>query len=392
MKPPLLIFIGIFLALYGGMHCYIYKNLLAAGYFSPWPLVLVLAFVWLAPLLTHMAARMGFNILAVTISWIGYLWMGFAFLFFSFSVLSGLWQLFIDAAGGLIGFDAARLALRGPFYSTALPACLALIASVYGLAAARRINLEHILLVSSKLNNMQASFRITQISDLHIGLMTSEAWARRLVEAVNSTGPDVIVSTGDLVDGQPDHLERFADILSGLKARYGKFAVTGNHEAFAGLERSLEFTARAGFRVLSSQSVNIHGLVNIVGVDDPIALKMENIADRPAESTLVEALPRGQVIVLLKHQPLVDKESARRFDLQLSGHVHAGQIFPFYLLTRLVYHNAMGLTRAGDHSWLYTSRGAGTWGPPMRFLAPAEITLIEFVPGNENPRGLAAGA
>lgn len=216
---------------------------------------------------------------------------------------------------------------------------------------------------------------LVQISDLHIGLLTNRAQVQQLVLRINQLQPDLIVSTGDLIDMQQDHIDIYAAILSQLRAVKGKFAVFGNHEAFAGQKRALDFTQQAGFQVLRNTVVRI-GEINLVGVDDPEFV--EFTGEKPAdEKQLLQSVNTGYT-VLLKHQPRISNANA--FDLQLSGHTHGGQIFPFGLLTEVFYRQAPGLSRVGTHSWLYLNRGAGTWGPPMRVASGPEITLIRIMP------------
>jgi len=199
----------------------------------------------------------------------------------------------------------------------------------------------------------------------------------RVVAQISAASPDILVSTGDLVDGEINRLTGLAELLTDIKPRYGKYAVIGNHEAYAGLRKALTFTEKAGFRVLRGESAVAGGLVNIAGVDDPVIRRISNEAPA-SEKRLFETLDRGRFTLLLKHRPAVEKESLGLFDLQLSGHVHKGQIFPFNLLTHLFYPVKMGYSRYPKGSALYVSRGTGTWGPPIRFLAPPEVTVIEL--------------
>jgi predicted MPP superfamily phosphohydrolase len=304
--------------------------------------------------------------------------MGFAFLFFSFSILLDCYRLFVKAGGRLLGVDPSSIVLS-PLCSALAAALLALVATGYGFFAARQINVERVQISSQKLNKMSEPFRIVQISDLHLSLFSDETHLKRLVETIESLHPDVVVSTGDLVDMREDHLGRFADILNGLKPRFGKFSVTGNHEAYLGLDKGLAATNQAGFTMLSHQGVNVGGMINIVGVDDP-AVSYRLKVDGPAERAVLERYPEGEFTVLLKHQPVVARASVPSFDLQLSGHTHGGQIFPFNWLTKLAYPAKTGLSQVGRETWLYVSRGTGTWGPPIRFLAPPEVTIFELQP------------
>ena len=303
--------------------------------------------------------------------------MGFAFLFFSFSLVLDLYHLLTSVVGRVLRVDSSALMLLSPYYSVIVAVFLTLVAAGYGFFAARQINVEWIHISTSKLGRSSDPFRIVQISDLHLGLLSNETRLRRLIEAIRSVGPDIVVSTGDLVDMQLDHLGTFADLLHELKPRFGKFAVTGNHEAFAGIDQSLAFTERAGFTMLSYGGVKVNDVINIVGVDDPAVSHRIKI-DTPAERHVLQRYPKGEFTVLLKHQPVVDPASLQWFDLQLSGHTHGGQIFPFTLLTKLVYNAKTGLSRVAEETWLYVSRGTGTWGPSIRFLAPPELTVIEL--------------
>jgi predicted MPP superfamily phosphohydrolase len=192
-----------------------------------------------------------------------------------------------------------------------------------------------------------------------------------VVSAVAGLQPDLIVATGDIVDAEIDHLDGLSQRFASLQPPLGKYAVTGNHEFYAGIKPALDFLGRSGFAVLRGTAVSPRPGLVLAGVDDPVAGGGDEIA-------LLPLAPRD-FTVLLKHRPLLAAGSLGRFDLQLSGHAHRGQIFPFNLLTGLTFPMQDGLYRLGGESWLYTSRGTGTWGPPMRLFSPPEITLFEIV-------------
>jgi predicted MPP superfamily phosphohydrolase len=202
----------------------------------------------------------------------------------------------------------------------------------------------------------------------------------RILEKVKRANPDVLVSTGDLVDGQINDLEGLTKLLNEINPRYGKFAITGNHEFYAGISHALDFTEKAGFTILRDEVVTVGGIITIVGVDDPTG-NYFGVSKNIPEKALLSRLPRERFTLFLKHRPLMEQSSLGLFDLQLSGHVHKGQIFPFNLLTRLYYPTNAGLLNLPLNSQVYVSRGSGTWGPPIRFLAPPEVTVIELVHG-----------
>ena len=246
--------------------------------------------------------------------------------------------------------------------------------AVYGYFASLQIHVERLAFESPKI---VMPVQMVQISDLHLGLLSDERYCQKVVDEINALDADIIVSTGDLVDMQMDHLDGLGQLMSSIRARRGKYAVLGNHEALAGIQGSRKFTERVGFKLLSNSGVTIDNAVNLVGVDDPAAEESvrQSSVNEPA---LLKQFDNGLYTILLKHQPVVEQKSKGLFDLQLSGHTHGGQIFPFSLLIHLFYKAPFGLSQLGDNSWLYVSRGTGTWGPPMRVLARPEITLIRL--------------
>jgi uncharacterized protein len=213
---------------------------------------------------------------------------------------------------------------------------------------------------------------------VHIGLIVRDDRVRRVMEQVKRTEPHLFLSTGDLVDGEVTSLDRLADMLQEVNPRYGKFAITGNHEFYAGIEQAVTFTKKAGFIMLRGERRTIEDFLTIVGVDDPAGPGMLK-GDGDLERKLLAESSSDKFTLLLKHRPDVERGNLGLFDLQLSGHVHGGQIFPFRLITRLFYPMYSGFYSLANKSSLYVSGGSGTWGPPIRFLAPPEVTLIELV-------------
>ncbi|GAB4543984.1 MAG: hypothetical protein Fur0020_13450 [Thermodesulfovibrionia bacterium] len=242
------------------------------------------------------------------------------------------------------------------------------------------VRTEVVTIRTNKLPDGIDRLRIVQLSDVHLGLIIRDGRLRRILDEVKRAVPDILVSTGDLVDGQMNELYGMDKILSEIKPKYGKFAITGNHEFYAGIKHAIDFTERSGFMVLRDEGLTVNGIINIVGVDDP-AGKYYGISQRVTERGLLSSLPRDRFTVLLKHRPMVDKDALGLFDLQLSGHTHKGQIFPFSIITKLYYPVDAGSLRIMDNSYLYVSRGAGTWGPPIRFLSPPEVSVIDLIRG-----------
>ncbi|HEY0719769.1 MAG TPA: metallophosphoesterase, partial [Gammaproteobacteria bacterium] len=320
----------------------------------------------------------GLHAMVKPYAFIGYCWMGFLFLFFCIALSLDIAQLLLKGAVFLFSFVPPALLMNAK--SLFLSAMLAALATTgWGFVAARTIHVEQ---VTVQLPNMPAEaerYRIVQISDIHLGVMTNRQWLDEVIATVNGLQPDLIVATGDIVDSHVDGSREFAEAMRRLQARDGSYAIPGNHEQYAGIERSLHFFREAGFTPLRDEMAKVRPWLTLVGVDDQDRHHVAEAAGPDQELPLLQrARQGGGVVILLKHQPVVAKSSLGLFDLQLSGHAHQGQIYPFRYLTQMVYAVESGLSKLEKGAYLYLSRGTGTWGPPLRVLAPPEITLFEF--------------
>lgn len=331
----------------------------------------------LAPILVRVSEKAGLETLARILAYVGYIWMGGLLVFFVTGILADITRFIIYVAGKVFSKDFSFITSAHPFYFFM---CLfaALFVVVYGFFEARKIRTEHITIPTNKISADVGRVRIAQISDVHLGLIVGEERLRTIIQAVQQAKPDILVSTGDLVDGQLDEVESLSKFFHEIHVPFGKFAVTGNHEFYAGLERSLKITEMAGFTVLRGRSVVIPGLITIAGVDDE-AVRGWLKGDNTEENKLCSEIDNSLFVVLLKHRPVVYQGTLCSYDLQLSGHTHKGQIFPFGLITRLFFETYYGFFHFKNGTYMYVNRGSGTWGPPIRFLAPPEITIIDLV-------------
>ena len=233
-------------------------------------------------------------------------------------------------------------------------------------------------------------FTFAQISDIHVGPTIKQRYLRRIVEKVNALDVDVVAITGDLVDGQVSDLGPHVAPLAELTSRHGTYFVTGNHEYYSGAHAWIDELRRMGLTVLLNQHVLIHtaGLEDeilaplvLAGVTDFSAGHFDPAHKSDPHAALAGAPLQASVRVLLAHQPRSAAAAVTAgFDLQLSGHTHGGQFFPWNLFVRFQQPFTAGLNRL-ENLWVYTSRGTGYWGPPKRFGAPSEITLIRLVEG-----------
>ena len=223
-------------------------------------------------------------------------------------------------------------------------------------------------------------FTIVQISDLHINAMVSKGSIEALVQQVNALNPNVIAITGDLVDGAVSDLLPKVAILGGLKPRNCVCYVTGNHEYYSGdLENWVEVFNEMNWCVLMNDNVFIQrndAKLAVLGVPDTTSKSSRGIGPKTNLTRALVGVPKGTPKILLNHKPIDFFEADRAgIVLQLSGHTHGGQYFPWSAIIPLFYNFPYGLKRY-KHMWIYTSVGAGFWGPPNRFLRPAELTLL----------------
>lgn len=379
----MILFLMTFFIIYAGMHLYVFlkaKVALSFGAVVGIPLIIFMVIMTLSPLTVRLSEKWGLESIAQFMFYIGYTWMGILFLFISVSLVIDFYRFFIYISAFI---SQRNLSVMNPSvrFSFFMPLIFSVIICVYGYCEAKDIRTEMIEIKTSKIPKGVGRLRIVQISDLHLGLIIRKERLKRILDEVKKANPDLLVSTGDLVDGQINRLEGIAELLKEINPLYGKFAVTGNHEFYAGLSQALTFTEKAGFRVLRGEGLSVAGLINIAGVDDPTG-KYYGLFRETSEQKLLSGLPRERFTLLLKHRPVVDESAKALFDLQLSGHAHKGQIFPLGLLTHLYYHVDAGYLNLGNDSHLYVSRGIGTWGPPIRFLSPPEVTIIELVHGD----------
>ena len=256
-----------------------------------------------------------------------------------------------------------------------VPAAAALLAAIYGILNARWIRVRRIPITLPGIPGNWRGRKAVLMSDLHLGNINRAAFSRRMVALAARLEPDIVFIPGDLFDGTRADLDKLVAPFRQLTAPFGLFFSTGNHEEFAGTEHYLDAIRHAGIRVLNNERVTVDGL-HIAGIPfgdstSPIKLKatLDGLNLDPNEAT-----------ILLNHMPsrlpIVEYAGV---GLQLSGHTHGGQFFPFNVFTRRIFGKfTHGLHRFGALQ-VYTSTGAGTWGPPMRVGTAPEIVLLEFV-------------
>jgi predicted MPP superfamily phosphohydrolase len=316
--------------------------------------------------------------LAHLLAWVGLLSMGF---FSSLFVLTVLRDLVLLGAHVLFSAQrAASLVVMSARWTLALTAFVTLA----GLAIARRRpRIVDVDIPVIDLPEALHGFSIAQISDVHVGPTIKRGFVAAIVESVNGLKADLIAVTGDLVDGSVQQLSLHTAPLAGLSARHGVYFVTGNHEYYSGERAWTAEIRRLGLRVLKNEHVVLaHNGASLVlaGVTDLSAHHFDAAESSDPAAALRGAPAGAGAKILLAHQPNSAAAAASAgFDVQISGHTHGGQFWPWNFFVRFFQPFSGGLYRLKNLR-VYVSRGTGYWGPPNRFGVPSEITRIRLIP------------
>lgn len=343
-------------------------------------LILSCALIPLGVLARHFVQRQP---LADRLAWIGLLVMGF---FSSLLVITFVRDLSIASLVTVDSLLPRTVSLdRWRIDSAVAVPVLALLSTAIGFVnARRRAKVTTVDIPIADLPPELNGLTIVQISDIHVGPTIKHSYVDAIVAEVNRLQADVIAVTGDVVDGSVAQLAEHTRPLGQLKAKHGAFLVTGNHEYYSGADEWIAEFRRLGLRVLLNEHVVLehNGAPFVVaGVTDYSAGHFDGAHRSDPAAAVKHAPDAARIRVLLAHQPRTALAAVEAgYTLQLSGHTHGGQFFPWNFFVRFQQPFSAGLARIDD-LWIYTSRGTGYWGPPKRLGAPSEITRIRLVAG-----------
>jgi len=381
-----LVFIGVALGVLGAIHYYLWIRLARDPQWpAPWNTVIGWFFVIAAvgmPAAAIIARGRSHTVAGQLAVWSAFVWLGVMFLLFTAVLVT-------DAGRGLVAIarrittegvvDAQRRTFIARVAATSIAAVVSGLSIIAVRSALRPVEVRRVRVRLARLPRAHHGLTIAQITDLHVGPTIGRDIVEDIVDRTNALAPDIVAITGDLVDGSVSVLRDAVAPLAKLRARHGVFFVTGNHEYFSGADAWLSELQRLGIRVLSNERVSIgenDSSFDLGGIDDRSAHRYGGLAPAAAVSRALEGRDPKRELVLLAHQPLSLFDAAPfGVGLQISGHTHGGQIWPFGYLVRLQQKFFPGLHRHGD-AQIYVSRGTGYWGPPMRLAQPAEITQL----------------
>ena len=330
-------------------------------------------------LILGMALSRGPRWIGTPAAWVAFIWMGVMFFLFLGVVMGDLARLGIALADRIRHepTDESRRA----FVSRGIAAAVTLFAAGMtgvglwnGLA---RVSVKRVSVKLAKLPESARGYRIVQLTDIHVGPTIGRDFIDQIVATTNALEPDLIAITGDLVDGSVEDIGEAVRPLGKLRAKDGVFFVTGNHEYYSGVDEWLAFLASIGIKSLRNERIPLARGFDLAGVDDASA-ESHGHGHGEHMGKALGGRDQSRAVVLLAHQPRqVERAAEHAVDLQLSGHTHGGQLFPWGFLVRLQQHGYLaGLEKHASGTQVYTSCGTGYWGPPMRVGAPAEITEL----------------
>jgi predicted MPP superfamily phosphohydrolase len=377
-------FLGIALLVLGGLHYYVWARLVRDTQLpQPWAATILAGLIALAaglPLMRLLLRRLP----AAThlLSWPLYTWLGTLMLLFALLLgtdlvkgLAWIWERI--RSQGPMPVDLNRRTLVARTVAGAVTAAAAALTAVAVRSALGPVAVRRLPIALARLPRQLNGLSLVQLTDIHIGPTIGRTFIEEIVARTNALNPDIIAITGDLVDGTVAELADAVAPLGDLRARRGVYFVTGNHEYFSGATPWIAELTRLGIRCLRNERVSIgdgDATFDLAGVDDHSGARFGEEGHGEDLHKALAGLDPSREVVLLAHQPKSVFAAARfGIGLQISGHTHGGQIWPFSFLVRLQQPFIAGLHRH-ENTQIYVSRGTGYWGPPMRLGAPAEIT------------------
>jgi len=301
------------------------------------------------------------------------------------TILGAIWVMFVWALlGNVLRLALVVAGVADPARSRVVAAATAVVSLVlllWGYTEAMRVpRVRRVDVTIPRLGTGLDGVRVVLLTDTHYGPINRARWSAGVVAAVNELDADIVCHTGDIADGTVSERREQAAPLGDVRARLARTYVTGNHEYFGEAQGWLDHMRELGWEPLHNRHIVVErdgSRLVVAGVDDATAASSGRPGHHADHAAALSDADPDLPVLLLAHQPKqIDAAIAHGVDLQISGHTHGGQIWPFHFLVRVDQPTVQGLSRHGDRTQLYTSRGTGFWGPPFRVFAPSEITVL----------------
>lgn len=380
-KLNFIVFFSIFLLLYGLINSYVFlRGWQAMPLDSPFriPYAAIFSILSLSFFIGRLLERSAPGAVSALFVWMGSFWFA-AFAYFTLAALVidilRLVNYGVPIFPAFITADIARtkvVVLTGVIV-------LVITALTAGYLNARSPQLKTLRIHIPKKVDSLSTLNVAMASDIHLGTIIGSKRLGKIVDAINNLNPDLILFPGDIVDEDlaPVIRQNLGETLRSLKAKYGVFAVTGNHEYIGGVEEACKYLGEHKIRVLRDEAVTILDGITLIGREDRSINQFAGKRRKPL-ADIVNGAADSSVIILMDHQPFgLDEAVAQGADLQLSGHTHHGQLWPFNLITNAIYEVSWGYKKKGETQF-YVSSGAGTWGPPVRLGNTPEIIHLQI--------------
>ena len=374
-----IIFLTIVIVIYGLTNFYIYTRAMQsipAG--TSWRIWFAIIF-WLlvsAYIIARVLERAHPCDVTEVVTWIGSLWLGIMVYSFLVVLLIDLVRIadhFLHFFPAFLSADYSKIKLVTLFISV----CIVALTITAGFINARLPRISHLDIPINKNVNGNKSLKIVMVSDIHMGTLIAKRRTNYMVEKIIKLKPDLILLAGDIVDEDlaPVIRRNLGEMLSHLKAKYGVYGITGNHEYIGGVEPAVKYLTAHGIKMLRDTAVLVDNYFYLVGRDDRDKPRFTGKERKPLEEIMTD-VDRSYPIILMDHQPFkLDEAVEQGVDLQLSGHTHHGQLWPFNYITNAIYDLSWGYKKIGQTSF-YVSSGFGSWGPPIRLGNRPEIVEI----------------
>ncbi len=371
------IFFSIVLTVYSAVHFYIFTRLNQAIPDGSWFRTLFIPlFIFIAAsyIVGQILERRKSSFVSDGLTWTGALWLGALAWFFPAIVMVDVIRL-ADYAFHFLPPEWYVNGTETKETIGSIGSAVVLIGMTYGFWNARNLRVRPLAITIDKKRN-GAPLRIALISDMHMGTIIAKKRVARMVEKINSIKPDLVLMAGDQIDGNPHPVMELdlGKVLEKIESKYGVYAITGNHEYIGDAEIACAYLQSHGVKMIRDSAVEVAG-VYLVGREDGAAKQFAHL-DRKELSELMAPLDRSKPIILMDHTPFhLEQAEQNGVDLQVSGHTHHAQIWPFSYITKKIYEVSWGYKKKGN-THIYVSCGAGTWGPPIRIGNRPEVVEI----------------